>query len=313
MLPVLFPGCSWFLPYGLSECFVFSQLKLCVQVDSLSASSLRYRTTTPKMNPAAQIMCLRQGDRPIEDYVKDFINLAHLKPVIEANYKLLSCPDPTEEAAYELSALSVTAKDTACELSNCSVAAARAILKLSILPVVATKAVNELSVSSVSVNESVSELSACPVSLKELEFDQSVCPIPTNAFDYELSICSVSAIFPRSQSLPWAPVLSAPPWWSSAPSAPPWWSSAPPWCSSALLWWSSAPPWPPALPARPQSSVPPLLHGPGPTSLPLFRLHSASLLDFSLYGLERLETAPLRGGYVTIPVLSPVLCCGLLF
>ncbi len=75
---LMFPGCSWFLPDGLSERFVSSQLKLCAQVDSLSASSLRYRTTSLKMNPAAQIICLRQEERPIEDYVKDFINLAHL-------------------------------------------------------------------------------------------------------------------------------------------------------------------------------------------------------------------------------------------
>ena len=30
------------------------------------------------MNPAAKIMCLRQGDRPIEEYVRDFIELAPL-------------------------------------------------------------------------------------------------------------------------------------------------------------------------------------------------------------------------------------------
>ncbi|XP_016124022.1 uncharacterized protein [Sinocyclocheilus grahami] len=30
------------------------------------------------MNPAAQIICLRQGDRPIKDYVTDFVELAHL-------------------------------------------------------------------------------------------------------------------------------------------------------------------------------------------------------------------------------------------
>ncbi|XDV40950.1 hypothetical protein PO909_009926 [Leuciscus waleckii] len=29
------------------------------------------------MNPAAQIMCLRQGDRSIEEYIMDFVELAH--------------------------------------------------------------------------------------------------------------------------------------------------------------------------------------------------------------------------------------------
>ncbi|XP_058602469.1 uncharacterized protein LOC131521586 [Onychostoma macrolepis] len=96
----------------------------------------------------------------------------------------------------------------------------------------------------------------------------------------------------------WAPALSAPPWQSSALSAPPWWApapSSPPWWAPALSsppWWapvSSAPPWwapgpltPPRLPARPalpQSPFSPLPHGPGPPSLPLFRLCSTTLLD----------------------------------
>ncbi len=77
---------------------------------------------------------------------------------------------------------------------------------------------------------------------------------------------------------------SAPPWWSSASSAQVWWSSAPPWWSSAPVWWSSALPWRSSAPhwlalvpsALPQSPFP---HGPGPPSLPLFRLRSTALLD----------------------------------
>ncbi len=97
-----------------------------------------------------------------------------------------------------------------------------------------------------------------------------------------------------SSSLPWwSSVLlwwsSAPPWWYSVLL---WWSSAPLWGSSdlsALLWWSSAPPilpapsWSPVLPVLPQSQGLTPLHGPGPPSLPLFRLRSTALLDCVMF------------------------------
>ncbi len=77
----------------------------------------------------------------------------------------------------------------------------------------------------------------------------------------------------------WAPVLSAPPWWAPGPSAPPWWAPVP----SAPPWWApvpSSPPWLPALPTLPRSTATPLPRGPGPPSLPLFRLRSTALLDY---------------------------------
>ncbi len=155
-----------------------------------------------------------------------------------------------------------------------------------------------------------------------------------------LSVLFVS-VFPRSQSLPWSSGpsallwwSSAQVWWSSAPSALVWWSSAPPWRSSALSplhwwtpvpsappWWApvpSAPPWwapvpsaPPWwapvpsslswLPALPQSPVSPFPHGPGPPSLPLFRLRSTTLLDC----IGASGSRSLWGGSVMNPV------CGL--
>ncbi len=97
----------------------------------------------------------------------------------------------------------------------------------------------------------------------------------------------------------WAPALSAPHWWASTPpwrssvlSAPHWWApalSAPPWRSAVWLWWSSAPPvlpapsWSPVLPVLPQSQGLTPLHGPGPPSLPLFRLRSTALLDCVMF------------------------------
>ncbi len=103
-----------------------------------------------------------------------------------------------------------------------------------------------------------------------------------------------------SSTPPWrSSVLSAPHWWAPALSAPPWrsavwlwWSSAPPWGSSdpsALLWWSSAPPvlpapsWSPCFAVLPQSQGLTPLHGPGPPSLPLFRLRSTALLDCVMF------------------------------
>ncbi len=105
----------------------------------------------------------------------------------------------------------------------------------------------------------------------------------------------------------WAPALSAPPWrsavslwWYSVPlwqsSAPPWWSSAPVWWSSALSWRSSAPHWWALVPsALPQSPVSPFPHGPGPPSLPLFRLRSTALLDCIVGGaLSRIRSVAFR-------------------
>ncbi len=91
-----------------------------------------------------------------------------------------------------------------------------------------------------------------------------------------------------------APALSAPPWRSAVSL---WWSSAPPWWSSAPVWWSSVPP------ALPQSPIPPLAHGPGPPSLPLFRLRSTTLLYCAVYKAS--GSRSLGGGSVTNPV------CGL--
>ncbi len=111
---------------------------------------------------------------------------------------------------------------------------------------------------------------------------------------------------------PWrSPALSAPHWWAPALSAPPWrsavwlwwssvlfwWSSAPPWwssASSAQVWWSSAPPWWSALLQCPVSPFP---HGPGPPSLPLFRLRSTALLDC----IGASGSRSLWGGSVTNP------------
>ncbi len=127
---------------------------------------------------------------------------------------------------------------------------------------------------------------------------------------------------PALSALPWkSSALSALHWWapapswrSSAPSAPLWWSAVWLWWSSAPLWWSAAPsalswwssfppilpdlswvpalpatpwlsvPWHPALLAFPQSPVPPLTHGHGPPSLPLFRLCSTTLLYCTIWG-----------------------------
>ncbi len=56
----------------------------------------------------------------------------------------------------------------------------------------------------------------------------------------------------------------------------------------------------PGCPAQPQSPVFPLPRGPGPPSLPLFRLRSTSLLDFIKVGAS--GSRSLGVGYVTIPV-----------
>ncbi len=42
------------------------------------ASDPSLQKTSPKMDPAVKMMLLRQGTRSIEDYVADFLELAHL-------------------------------------------------------------------------------------------------------------------------------------------------------------------------------------------------------------------------------------------
>ncbi len=93
------------------------------------------------------------------------------------------------------------------------------------------------------------ELPVCPVSFYTSNLEPSVLPVPVSESNYELSAQSIMAketvnelftfpasvlgavntlsvlsvsVFPRSQSLPWSPDQSGPPWWSSALSAPPW-------------------------------------------------------------------------------------------
>ncbi len=169
-------------------------------------------------------------------------------------------------------------------------------------------------------------------------------------------------MFPRSQSLPWSSgpsvppwrssALSVPPWRSSALSPPPWWAPvtpAPPWgapvmpalpwgapvtpalpwgapVTPAPPWWApvpSAPPWCSGLPALPQPPVSPLPHGPGPPSLPLFRLRSTAILDCirasgsrSLGGgaMSRIlsmqfRSLTTRGHSFTTLTLTPHYCC----
>ncbi len=160
-----------------------------------------------------------------------------------------------------------------------------------------------------------------------------------------LSVFSVS-VPPRSQTLPLFPAWSAflrwspaSVWWSSARV---WWSSAPPWWSSTPVWWFPVPPAPPWwtlvpsvppwwapvpsslpwLPALPQFPASPLAHGPGPPSLPLFHLHSTTLLDrMRASGSRSLGVAmsrilamnfhPIatRGHLCTTLTLTPHYCC----
>ncbi len=80
---------------------------------------------------------------------------------------------------------------------------------------------------------------------------------------------------PGPSAPPWgAPVMPAPPWWAPVPPAPPWGAPVMP----APPWWATVPPAPPW--GAPVPSSPPWLpHGPGPPSLPLFRLRSTALQE----------------------------------
>ncbi len=116
------------------------------------------------------------------------------------------------------------------------------------------------------------------------------------------SVCSSLVVFNSAvevfcpvSSAWWALVPSAPPWWAPVPSALPWWAPVP----SAPPWWApvpSTPPWLPALLTLPRSPANPLPRGPGPPSLPLFRLCSTALLD--CIGASGSRSLGGGGGYV---------------
>ncbi len=206
---------------------------------------------------------------------------------VVSTYQLLPCPVTAKKAVCELSPCPVTAKEAVCELSPCHVTAKKAVCELSPCPVTAKEAVCELSPCPVTAMKAVCELSSCLVTATEAGYEPLNPPIMSPEFidDFlvfsamdALSVSCVS-VFPRSQSLLWAPVPSAPPWWAPGPSAPPWWApglSAPPWWAPG----PSSPPWLPALPTLPRSTATPLPRGPGPPSLPLFRLRSTALLNY---------------------------------
>ncbi len=79
---------------------------------------------------------------------------------------------------------------------------------------------------------------------------QFLCSLSRSLRPYMHISVSYVSVFPSSQSLPWVPDSSGPPWsssvsllWLSVYSALLWWSFVSLWWSSALLWWSCAPLW----------------------------------------------------------------------
>ncbi len=60
---LMFPGCSWFLPDGLSECFVSSQLKLCVRKWILSLPHLFVTLCLPRSVLVNENISLKEAPR----------------------------------------------------------------------------------------------------------------------------------------------------------------------------------------------------------------------------------------------------------
>ncbi len=237
-------------------------------------------------------------------------SLSCLVTAMEAICESLSCPVTAMEAVCEPLSCPVTATEVAFEHMLCS---EPANVSDSELPVSVKEYTPELStMNSETVNAppvlSVSALSVLSVSVRPRS--QTLPWFPARSAFLRWSSASVwwstaqvwwssappwwsSARVWWSSAPPWwssarvwwAPVPSAPPWWAPVPSAPPWWApvpSTPPWWApvpSAPPWWAPVPSSLPWLPALPQSPVSPFAHGPGPPSLPLFHLHSTSLLD----------------------------------
>ncbi len=63
----------------LLDICLFDLVQIKLLVDLLSPLTCHVlQKTSPRMNPAVRLMLLRQGTRSIEDYVVDFLELAHL-------------------------------------------------------------------------------------------------------------------------------------------------------------------------------------------------------------------------------------------
>ncbi len=214
----------------------------------------------------------------------------------EAVCELSPCPVTAKEAVRELSPCPVTAKKAVCELSPCPVTAKEAVCELSPCPVTAKKAVCELSPCPVTAMEAVYESLSCPVTAMEAAYESSSCPIMAMEAVYELPGCSVSATEATLEPLPCSePAEEAITGLSLCPELAKV-SEVEPFvcpisiCESVfcptspvttpetlpeLSLGSSSPVtahWLPALPTLPRSIATPLPRGPGPPSLPLFRL-----------------------------------------
>ncbi len=220
----------------------------------------------------------------------------------------------TINAPHDSHVNSVTAIEPIYELS-CPVSVSEHFVNCFVFPAMAPETVNALSVLSVStlpksLSMPRSSALSVPAWWSSVSLWWSSIPLWSSALPWWSSaqVWWSSALPWRSSAPPrWAPVPSAPPWWAPVPSGPPWWApvpSAPPWWApvpSAPSWWAPVPSSLPWLPALPQSPVSPFPHGPGPPSLPLFRLRSTALLDC----IGASGSRSLWGGSVTNPV------CGL--
>ncbi len=240
-------------------------------------------------------------------------------PVLESNIERFVCPTTLNEINTEFAALSVTAQRPAFAPLNPPVLSQETINAphdSHVNSVTAIEPIYELSCP-VSVSEPFVNCFVFPAMAPETMNALpvlSVSALPVLSVSVLPRSRSLPWIPAQSASLRWSSVRSAPlrwssaqVWWSSAPpwglllgsgglllrpgglqsrllrpgglqSAPPWWAPVP----SALPWWApvpSTPPWLPALPTLPRSTATPLPRGPGPLSLPLFRLRSTALLD----------------------------------
>ncbi len=182
----------------------------------------------------------------------------------------------------------VTAMEAVCELSPCQVTAMEAACDFPVLALSWLRRTAE---------DFLSSLATAPDTMKAL-------PVCLSLFlPVVVCLCSPCVVYPCSPLVPGSvmatcpvcfpavvsgPVCSAPVGSGSTlvgsrsvcsalgalvPSVLPWWALG----LSALPWWApgtSAPPWGAPVP----SSPPWLPHGPGPPSLPLFRLRSTALL-----------------------------------
>ncbi len=210
----------------------------------------------PGMDTSRLLLALEQGLRSLEDYIREYLEIAYYSDLPDCVLIDLFCEGIDQPLKLRLTldgprsslsdfmdhALMTVGSAFTVGVTQCFVFPAMVPETMNALPVLSVSALPVLSVSAL---PRIRSLPGFPAQSASLCWSSA----PPRWSSAQVWWSSAPPWRSPALSAPhwWAPALSAPPWrlavllWSS--SVPPWWSSAEGWWSSSLPWWSSAPVW----------------------------------------------------------------------